>query len=65
MQKTIGSIMAVLGLIGTIYFGIQASQDSKSFDVLGVDVAVSSADWTPLIVSAVVLVIGAVLAFRK
>jgi hypothetical protein len=36
-------------------------QDSESFSVLGMDIAVSSADWTPLIVSVVVLVVGAIL----
>lgn len=63
-MKTIGIILLVLGLIGTIIFGIQAVQDSESFNFLGMDFAVSKANWTPLIVSGVVLIIGAVLTFR-
>lgn len=60
-MKTIGTIILVIGIVGTIMFGYQAMQDSESFSVLGMDVAVSSADWTPLIVSVVVLLVGAFL----
>lgn len=60
-MKTIGVILSILGAIGTLVFGIQAMQDSESFSFLGVDVAVSSANWTPVIISVVVLVIGLVL----
>lgn len=61
VMKTIGTIILVIGIVGTIMFGYQAMQDSESFSVLGMDVAVSSADWTPLIVSVVVLLVGAFL----
>lgn len=65
-MKVLGNLLLILGAIGCIIFGIQAAQDSESFSVLGMDVAVSSADWTPLIVSGVVLVIGIIiLAVRK
>ncbi|ADR21797.1 hypothetical protein MATR_05700 [Marivirga tractuosa] len=60
-MKTIGTIILVIGIVGTIMFGYQAMQDSESFSVLGMDIAVSSADWTPLIVSVVVLLVGAFL----
>ncbi len=60
-MKIVGTILIILGIIGTIIFGIQAMQDSESFSFLGMDVAVSSANWTPLIISVVVLVIGVVL----
>ncbi len=60
-MKIVGTILIILGIIGTIIFGIQAMQDSESFSFLGMDVAVSSADWTPLIISVVVLVIGVVI----
>lgn len=63
-MKTVGIILLILGIIGTVIFGYQAMQDSESFNFLGLDIAVSKADWTPLIVSGVVLVIGAVLTFR-
>ena len=64
-MKTFGKILAVIGLIGSIMFGIQAAQDSESFSFLGMDIAVSSANWTPFIVSLVILVIGLVIGFKK
>lgn len=57
-------IIMIIGIIGTILFGFQAMQDSESFSLLGMDIAVSSADWTPLIVSVVVLIIGGFLYFN-
>lgn len=54
--------MLVVGLAGLIIFGAQAISDSESFNVLGIDVAVSSANWTPVIISASLSVIGLVLA---
>ncbi len=63
-MKTAGIILLVIGLIGTIVFGIQAMQDSESFNFLGMDVAVSSANWTPLIISGILLVIGLVMTSR-
>lgn len=57
-MKIAGIILLVLGIIGLIVFGIQAINDSESFSVLGAEVAVSKANWTPFIVSAVVTVVG-------
>lgn len=65
MRKTVGGILTVLGLIGTLIFGLQAAQDSESFNFLGLDIAVSSASWTPVIVSAFVLLVGVVVLLRK
>lgn len=53
--------MLVVGLIGLIVFGYQAMQDSESFNFLGLEVAVSSANWTPVIVSTVIAVLGIIL----
>lgn len=61
-MRIAGIVLLVIGLIGTVVFGIQALQDSKSFEVLGADVAVSSANWTPVIISGAVLVAGIILA---
>ncbi|MFO7825355.1 MAG: hypothetical protein R6V72_15560 [Cyclobacterium sp.] len=63
-MKTAGIILLILGAVGTIVFGIQAMQDSESFSLLGMDIAVSSANWTPVIVSVVLLIIGLVMTFR-
>jgi len=61
-MKKVGIGLLVVGLIGVLYFGYEAMQASESFNVLGVDVAVSEANWTPVIFSGVVLVIGIILA---
>lgn len=65
MKNVIGGILTVLGLVGCIVFGIQAAQDSDSFHFLGLDVAVSSANWTPLIASGAVLLVGLILVLKK
>jgi ABC-type Na+ efflux pump permease subunit len=57
-MKILGVIVLVIGLVGLVFFGIEAMNQSESFSLFGVDVAVSSANWTPVIVSAVVAVIG-------
>lgn len=57
-MKIAGIILLVLGIVGVIIFGIQAMNQSESFSVLGAEVAVSKANWTPLIVSGVITVIG-------
>ena len=61
MQRTIGIILTVIGAIATLITGVQALQDSDSFSLFGVDIAVSSANWTPLIISVAVLIIGIVM----
>jgi hypothetical protein len=63
-MKTIGNIIVVIGLVGVVIFGYQAMQDSESFNMLGMDIAVSSADWTPLIISGIVLLVGAFLSTK-
>lgn len=65
MKKTLGIVLLVIGLAGLIIFGAQALSDSESFNLLGVDVAVSSANWTPVIISAALLVIGIILAATR
>ncbi len=64
-MKAAGIILLVIGLIGTIVFGYQAIQDSESFNLFGVDVAVSKADWTPLIISSAILMVGLIITFLK
>lgn len=64
-MKILGTILLIIGLIGIIVFGIQAFQDSESFNFLGLDIAVSSANWTPVIVSGIVLIVGIFLRSRK
>ena len=60
-MKTAGIVLLILGIVGILIFGIQAIQDTETFSFLGIDIGVSTANWTPVIVSAVVFVIGIVL----
>jgi hypothetical protein len=64
-MKILGIILLVLGIAGGIVFGIQAAGDSEAFNLLGMEFAVSSANWTPVIVSAVVALIGAIILMVK
>jgi hypothetical protein len=64
-MRTLGIILTVVGAIATLITGIQAAQDSESFSLFGMDIAVSSANWTPLIISVIVLIIGIVLMRSK
>ncbi|MBZ9652161.1 hypothetical protein [Psychroflexus montanilacus] len=64
-MKLIGTILMVIGILGTIVFGIQAFEDSESFNFLGMDIAVSTANWTPVILSVVVLIVGILLRRGK
>ncbi|WPP49890.1 hypothetical protein [Catalinimonas niigatensis] len=61
MKKGIGIILTLLGLIATIITGMQVADDSDSFSIFGADVVVSQANYTPLIISVAVLVIGVIL----
>lgn len=63
-MKTVGIVLLILGAVGTVVFGIQAMQDSESFSFLGMDIAVSTANWTPVIISVILLVIGLVMTSR-
>jgi hypothetical protein len=60
-MRTVGIVLMVIGIAGTLIFGIQAFQDTETFSFLGLDIGVSSANWTPVIISAVILVAGLVL----
>jgi hypothetical protein len=62
MQRTLGYILAVGGLIGVIVFTIQYMQDTESFEVLGADVAISTGDWVPILISALVMVVGVLMS---
>lgn len=65
MKQTLGGILSAAGLIGVIYFGIQYMNDSESFEVLGADVAVSTGDWVPIVISLIVLIVGVVIYRSK
>jgi hypothetical protein len=60
-MKTAGIILFILGIAGTLIFGIQALDQSESFQLFGLDIAVSKANWTPVIFSVVILAAGLIL----
>lgn len=62
MKKIIGIILLVLGLVGLAIYGIQAVQNTETFSFLGIDIGVSDANWAPVIISAILFVLGLVLS---
>lgn len=65
-MKQAGIILLIVGIIGLAYFGYEAMQQSERIEVLGADIAVSTADWIPVIVSGIVALIGLImLVVRK
>lgn len=60
-MKVAGIVILILGIIGTLVFGVQALQQTETFSFLGIEIGVSSANWTPVIISVIVLVIGIVM----
>lgn len=57
-MKYVGWLFSVGGFIALLITGINYINESESFSLLGVDVAVSKGDPTPMIISAIVLVAG-------
>lgn len=57
-MRIAGIVLMAIGIIGVLMFGIQAIQETETFSFLGMDIGVSSANWTPVIVSAIVFVAG-------
>lgn len=58
-MRVAGIVLLIIGIIGSLYFGAQALSNSESFSFFGLDFAVSSANWTPAIVSLIILLLGA------
>lgn len=61
-MKPIGYIVSIIGLIAFIYTGMIYINNSETFGAFGMDIAVSKGDPVPMIVSAVVLIVGLLLA---
>lgn len=61
-MKLLGYIISLGGLIALIYTGINYINESESFGIFGLDVAVSKGDPVPMIISLVVLIIGLLIA---
>lgn len=61
-MKIAGTILIVLGIIGLLVFGIQAINQSEHVELFGIQLAASSANWTPVIISGLVTIAGIILA---
>jgi len=65
MRKLLGYILSIGGLVGVIFFTYEYMQDSESFEVLGADVAISTGDWVPIVISALVMIVGILMSRGK
>jgi len=65
MNQTLGGILSVAGLLGIIIFGYQYMQDSETFSLFGADIAVTTGDIVPVVISAIVLIVGLVIYKAK
>ncbi len=64
-MKKVGVIILLIGLAGLIYFGIEAYNASQNFSALGANVTITKANWTPVIISGLVTVVGLLITSRK
>ena len=65
MKKELGRIIAAAGFIGVAYFGYMYFQDSTTFNAFGADIAISTGDHVPIIISGVVLLLGVAITRSK
>lgn len=61
-MKIVGYATTIIGLIALIYTGITYINNSESFGLFGLDIAVSKGDPVPVIISAIVLIAGLLIA---
>ncbi|TVR76219.1 MAG: hypothetical protein EA412_14115 [Chitinophagaceae bacterium] len=64
-MKKAGIILLIIGVIGLAYFGYEAMQESESFEFLGAEVAVTTANWTPVIISGVIALVGLIIFLAR
>lgn len=57
-MKYAGYLLSIGGLIALIITGVNYLNESESFSLLGLDVAVSKGDPVPMLISAIVLIAG-------
>lgn len=57
-MRAAGIILIAGGIAATIAFGMRALQNSDSFQVFGMEVAGTTANWLPVLVSVAIIVVG-------
>jgi hypothetical protein len=58
MNQIIGGLLRVAGLIGIVFYSYQYLADTESFQLFGADIAISTGDVVPILISVILLVIG-------
>ncbi len=58
IMKYAGYLLSIGGLIALIITGVNYLNESESFSLLGLDVAVSKGDPVPMLISVIVLIAG-------
>ena len=65
MKKTIGQIMGAGGLIGVLYYGYRYIENSNTLSIGDADFAVTTGDYVPILVSAVIMLAGILISKSK
>lgn len=66
MRNTVGGILTAGGLLGLLYYGYQYFENSETFEAFGADVAISTGNHVPIIISGVIFLAGIFIAkFNK
>jgi uncharacterized membrane protein len=58
MNRILGGLFMLVGLVGVLYYGILFIQNSDSFNFFGSEVVISSGEYAPVLVSAIIMVVG-------
>lgn len=58
MNRTLGAIFMLVGLAGVAYYGVMYIKKTDSFNFFGAEVVISSGEYAPILVSAIILVVG-------
>lgn len=61
MQRTIGLILLIVGIIALIYTGVDYMNNSASIEILGAEVMVTEGSIIPIIISGFIALAGIVL----
>ena len=61
MKRLFGIILFTAGLVGSFIFGLEVYENTESVKIFGSKFTLSQADWTPLIVSLGITVVGIIL----
>ena len=61
MKRIVGIVLFIVGLVGAFITGLDAYNNTESVKIFGKQITLSQADWTPVIISGAVMLVGIVL----